>query len=127
MTSDAKPFLQGAKFAYMIAIPDWHPTPVNKLLKHWAIAAKLKKSDRQMIWAYSTGIPKAIGKRSLEVEIILGKGQRACDPDAYFKSLNDALVHAGMLVDDNRQNVDLKPVIFTRSTRKSTIITLRDM
>jgi hypothetical protein len=43
------------------------------------------------------------------------KGQRAPDPDAFFKSLWDALVHAGMLVDDNRQHVELAPVTFSRA------------
>lgn len=111
----------------MMVIPDWHPTPLNKLLGHWAVAAKLKKSDKQIIAAYAINIPKAKGRRSVEIEIILAKGQRAADPDAYFKSANDAMVHAGLLVDDNRQGVELKPVIFTRGNRKATVITLRDL
>jgi hypothetical protein len=43
-----------------------------------------------------------------------GKGQLAPDPNAFFKSLCDTLVHAGALVDDNRQHVELAPVTFSR-------------
>jgi hypothetical protein len=114
---------------YVISIPDWHPTPLNKLLGHWAQAARKKKADVRMVWAYaaSAQVPKAICKRSLQIVIVLGKRQRACDPDAYAKSLNDALVQCGLLTDDNRQGVELLPVKFERSERKATRIVLRDV
>jgi len=114
---------------YVITIPDWNPTPLNKLLGHWAKAARKKKSDARIVWAYavSAQVPKATGKRSLQVVITLAKRQRACDPDSYFKSLNDALVCCGMLIDDNRQGVELLPVKFERAERKATRIILRDL
>jgi hypothetical protein len=48
-------------------------------------------------------------------------------PDSYWKSLLDALVHAGLLVDDNRQHVQLGEVEFERGTARATTITLEDL
>lgn len=105
-----------------IIIPDWHPTSVNKLINsHWAVAHKLKKRDKVEVRYASNHIPKAIGKRRVQVIIELGKGQRALDPDNYQKSLGDALVFAKMLVNDSRQWVEWMPIEFTRGKRKTTI------
>ena len=115
---------------YVISIPDWTPTPVNKLLcAHWGTAAKRKKADARMVWAYaaSAQIPKATGKRSVELTITLAPRQRAADPDSPWKSLLDALVRCGLLTDDNRQGVELLPVKFERGERKATRIVLRDL
>lgn len=114
---------------YILHIPNWHPTPINKLLNnHWAKAAILKREDCKMIGAYAhkRKIPKALGKRSVGLHITLGKGQRACDPDAYWKTTLDALVRLGYLTDDNRQGVELMPVEFKRGKMASTIV-LGDM
>lgn len=105
-----------------ITIPNWHPTPLNKLIGgHWGSASKRKKADRNIITCYTHHLPKAHGKRRVTLTITLGKGQRGCDPDAYWKSLLDALVHAGQLVDDSPKWVELAPVIFNRSQVASTI------
>jgi hypothetical protein len=64
----------------------------------------------------------------VSLHIILDKGQRAADPDSQFKSLCDALVHAGALVDDNRQHVELAPVTFLRNPAAwGTVIRLEDL
>jgi CHAD domain-containing protein len=123
--------LDGLSFAanmYVIEIPDWHPTPLNKLLGvHWATAAKRKKADRKMVWAYSAHIAKGRKvKRSVEVTITLAPKQRACDPDSYQKSLGDALVHCCALVNDSHVWVEWLPVKFERGERKATRIVLRD-
>lgn len=97
-----------------VFIPRWHPAPLNQLLGHWAAAAKKKKQDRKMVFSCFHGLPKATGKRQVSLHIVLKKGQRACDPDAYQKSTGDALVHAGMLTDDNRQGVEWLPIEFSR-------------
>lgn len=116
----------GETALHTIHILDWHPTPLNKLLGHWARSSKLKKLDRGVIAYYFADIPKAAGKRRVSLEIVLGKGQRACDPDAYWKSLLDALVHAGQLVNDSPKWVELAPVKFSRSIAGATI-TLEDI
>lgn len=106
-----------------IIIPNWHPAPLNKLLGgHWSKGAKFKSTDRAIVAAYAKPFAKAQGKRRVTLRIVLGKGERACDPDAFWKSLLDALVQCGMLVDDNRQNVELMPVRFDRGARRSEIM-----
>lgn len=115
---------------YVIEIPNWQPTTLNRLLGgHWAKAARKKKSDARMVWAYaaSAQVPKATCKRSLQLTIILAKRQRAPDPDAHFKSGCDALVRCGLLTDDNRQGVELLPIRYERSERKGTRIVLKDL
>ena len=113
---------------YVITIPDWTPTPLNKLLGvHWGTASKRKKSDRKMIWAYSRGIPEAKGKRSVEIIVMLAPKQRAIDPDSPQKTIGDALVHCDLLVNDSHKWVEWLPVKFERSERKATRIVLRDV
>ena len=97
-----------------IQIPNWHPTPLNKLLGDWRVSSKRKKADRNLIACYTHHLPKAGQKRRVTLTIILGKGQRGCDPDAYWKSLLDALVHAGQLNDDSPKWCELAPVQFER-------------
>ena len=96
-------------------IANWHPATINQLLGHWSNAHKLKKSDRAIIAHYTKGLPKATGKRSVQIDIYLAKGKRAADCDAYYKSCLDGLKHAGMIIDDNRQNLELPPVRFERT------------
>lgn len=107
---------------FMIRIPGWHPAPINKLYSgHWAKRKRLKEQDRNIVEHYAQPWPKATSKRRVRVAIVLGPRQRACDPDAYFKSLLDALTHAGMIVDDGPKWVELAPVEFRRGTRATEI------
>jgi len=107
---------------YEIIIPDWHPVSANKLINsHWAVANKLKKKDKVEIRYASNHIPKALGKRRVELIIELGKGQRALDPDNYQKSLGDALVAAGLLVNDSHKWVVWMPVQYERGKKKTTV------
>ena len=108
-----------------IKIDNLQPTPLNKLLGNWRAAMGLKKKDRNIIAWHCLNLPKASQKRRVTLTIILGKGQRGCDPDAYFKSMLDALVHAGMLVDDSYKWIELAPVKFIRGD-KGCIIELED-
>lgn len=79
------------------------------------------------MWAYTRKVPKATLKRRVTVHIhIKGRG-RTPDPDAYFKSLLDALVFNEMLVDDGSKWVELAPVLFFRGNEKKTVIILEDM
>lgn len=123
--------MQENGFSQELWIPKWHPTPLNKLLKcnHWSKAAKYKLNDTEMVKAYvrQCKIAAATAKRRVILTIVLGKGQRACDPDAYWKSALDALVHAGALVDDNRQYVECAPVEFRRCREWGTSIMLENI
>lgn len=113
-----------------IIIPNWHPATLNQLLAGRWQAAKLKRQDRAIIAAYARNaalIPLALGKRRVGLRIVLGPRQRAGDPDCYWKSLLDALTHASLLTDDNRQGVELAPVRFDRDEQRRTEITLTDL
>lgn len=111
-----------------ITIPDWHPTPLNKLMTtHWAKAGRMKKVDRGMVAAYFCSTPKAIKPRQMDLHIYLAKGQRACDPDAYLKSLLDALVHCGALKDDSAKWCRIGAIEFTRADSPATRIVLTDL
>jgi len=115
---------------YVIQIPKWRPATLNSLITvHWSTANQLKRSDKGMVAHYCKDIPKATGKRLLEVNILMGKKQRKCDPDAFHKSLCDALVACGMLVDDSDKYVTLAPVTQGRPKINwyGTIITLTDI
>lgn len=114
----SKPPFERQKNVQEIYIPNWHPTPLNKLIgKHHHVAHRLKSRDKHFVGVYSkfkTTI--ATTKRRVHLHIILGPGQRKCDPDAYFKSLLDALTHHGLLVNDSDNWVELSPVRYSRST-----------
>ena len=62
----------------------------------------------------------------MDCNYVLGKGQRARDPDAYQKSLGDALVYAKLLVDDSLKWVEWGNVSYERGDA-ATIITLTDI
>jgi hypothetical protein len=115
--------------SWEFVIPGWHPTRLNELLGHHMKAARLKSRDREIVRDHCllAGVPPASGKRRVTLRVVLAKGQRAGDPDCYWKSVLDALVSAGVLSDDNRQGVELAPVEFDRSRAKSTVIRLENL
>lgn len=118
--------------AYCLDIPHWHPARLNQLCHgHWSKGHRLKKNDRHfvMVYAHQQKIPLAVTKRSVLLTLVLRPGQRRADPDAFFKSSLDALVHAGILVNDSPDWVELLPVRYERGTvrRWGTRITLEDL
>jgi hypothetical protein len=120
-------FRGGAKGSWRITIPSWHPATVNELMRSVRGRIRMKKADRAVIFENSHRVPVATGPRRVHLSITLGKGQRAADPDAYWKSLLDALVRCKLLVDDNRQNCVLDPVEFVRGKEPETTIELFDI
>lgn len=85
-----------------IGINNWRPAAVNEFK---SVKAKiyLKKRDRAIVCeaARVGGLEKATGKRQLSLMIRVPKGQRRWDEDAFWKSTQDACVHAGILVNDS--------------------------
>lgn len=111
-------------------IDAWHPARLNELLNaHWSQRGRRKREDRDIIAAESLaqGIPRAAGRRRVELAITLAPRQRAADPDAYWKSLLDGMVKAGLLTDDNRQGCELGSVRFARGARRATEIIITDI
>jgi hypothetical protein len=114
---------------HTLTVPSWHPSTVNALMRSVRGRIRLKKQDRELITVYArlAGVPRAEGRRRISLNITLGPGQRACDPDAYWKSLLDGLVVAGLLVDDNRNWCELGEVRFDRGPARATTITLEEL
>ncbi len=113
-----------------LVIDNWHPARLNSWDgRHWSVRARAKKFDRDLIGleAIRQGIVKANGPRRVSLLIVLGKGQRGPDPDSLWKSTNDALVAAGLLVQDDRFHVELGTVTFSRGQTKRTEIVLEDV
>lgn len=109
-----------------VKIPNWRPALLNEIMGHWTVSAKRKKADRNIVRTYLHHLKPAITKRRLTVTIVLGKGQRAFDVDAPWKSLLDAIVISGQLVDDSGKWVEIMPLKFERG-EMATIIELEDM
>ena len=117
---------------YVLAIDRWHPVLVNKLIKsHWRTAGRLKLVDKNIVGVYCqrNRIPLAQGPREVSLVVVFPSSRkgRLPDPDAYWKSLLDALVHARMLIDDSRAYVRTGSVEFERASERSTRIILEDL
>lgn len=115
---------------YFLVIPDWRPTLANELVgKHWAKAGRLKAADRELVAGYAVkqGIPKAAGRRRVDVMICGPFRGRMPDPDAPLKSLLDALVKAGLLVDDSAEWCELGVVSVDRAKRYETTVLLKEV
>ena len=91
---------------------------------------RLKKRDWEMVCAHAlqAKILRATGKRWVSLHVTLGKGMREFDYDAPWKSLNDAMKHAGLIVDDACAYLEQGPVTFSRNRQSwGTRITLEDL
>jgi len=115
--------------SYTMQIPNWHPAKINEWEgRHWSVKNRLKKRDKSIVWGamLENKIPKATCKRRVELTIGLGYRQRGGDPDSYNKSLLDALVVCGLLVNDSKEWVEIAPVKYERG-EFFTRITLTDL
>lgn len=112
-----------------LTIHGWLPTRLNQLIGHRRKAGALKKRDRIVISnaARFQGIEMASGPRKVGIELTFGKGDRSGDPDAYYKSLLDGLVHAGLLTGDTYRRVQFTQPVFKRASKRKTVITLEDV
>lgn len=115
---------------HRIVIPDFRFTSINQMHSsvHWAKRAKLKKKDREYIWAFAKDqrVPQASGKRKVSIEVVITGRQQETDPDALWKSCLDALVHCGMLVDDKDRWCELGIVTYTKGDCTQTTVILED-
>lgn len=112
-----------------LTIHGWLPARLNQLIGHRRKAAALKKRDRiaVAVAARFQGIVGAKGPRRVAVELTFGKGERSGDPDAYLKSLLDALVKAGLLTGDTYRQVRWSQPEFRRGEKRKTVVTLEDI
>lgn len=115
---------------WRVVIPNWHPSPVNAWSgRHWRKKHRLRKQNALIIGTYGllAGVPRAAGKRRVELTIVLGPKQKGCDPDAYWKLLLDCLKQVGLLMDDRKECVELAWVGFERAREMATVIELEDV
>jgi Holliday junction resolvase RusA-like endonuclease len=78
-------------------------------------------------YAATNRFPLATSKRRVDLRITLGPRQREGDEDNWWKSVLDALVHAKMLIDDNRRWCERGEVSFERGKERATLIELTDL
>jgi hypothetical protein len=84
--------------------------------------------SRRYTYAWQSKILSATGKRRVSLHVTLGKGMREFDYDAPWKSLNDAMKHAKLIVDDSCKYVEQGPVTFSRDWKNwGTVIRLEDL
>ena len=114
---------------HRIIIPDWVPVSVNQLTRSWRRANRLKAHDREMVAVYARvqQVPAAICKRRVSVTITVDHAGHRPDPDNLLKSLLDALVQCGRLVDDSIQWCELGPVVVEIGSMRQTVIQLEDV
>ena len=115
---------------HFITIPNWRPARDNQLVGANRYAAgQLKRSDAKMVGSYANfaNIPKAEGRRRVQLQITLKGAQKQTDPMAYAKSCLDALVKCGLLVDDTDRYVEWVPPSYNRIGEARTVIVLEDI
>jgi Holliday junction resolvase RusA-like endonuclease len=115
---------------YRLTIDNWRPATLNRLMRgKIRTRIKLSEIDKNMVCAYAIHhrIPRALGRRRVDLLITLKGRDKEADVDAYWKSTLDSLVNAGMLIDDHRAYCELGDVTFNRGERRSTTISLTDL
>lgn len=113
-----------------LIIDDWRPTSLNQLMHcHWTKKHRLKKRDAELfaVLAAAQQIPRATGKRRVSLRIVLSGRQRIQDEDNIWKSLLDALVRCGLLLDDNAAGVERGPVRWERGAKTRTEIIIENL
>lgn len=110
-------------------IPNWAPTPLNKILygQHWTAGSKHKKADGEIIAHYGRGVPQAVRKRSVSLHVVFPPGKRMPDVDSFWKSALDSLVACGILVNDSAAWCVMEPVQYSRGQTLVTFITVEDV
>ena len=113
---------------WRLEIPGWRPALLNELLgRHPMSVARRKAHDRRILGRalVAYGVPRATGPRGVHLEIT-GRFGVFPDPDSPWKSLLDALVRCGALVDDSAEFCHWTPATFRRGA-PGTVIELRDL
>lgn len=138
---------------HRIHIEAWRPALLNELVGRDAHAIhRIKKRDRKIVAQYATlfnvprvGLPPETRRQAEalgiahRIEDLAGRRRRVAleiadrystfpDDDAPWKSLLDALVQCGLLVDDSREWCEtVNPPTYRRARKRSTVITLEDL
>jgi Holliday junction resolvase RusA-like endonuclease len=118
---------------FVLVIPHWRPPLANEWRgRHWSVAHRLRKRAADLLGTYALAqrVPKATCRRSVAVEVVLGPRQRQPDRDSMDKLLLDAVVEAGLLLDDSDRGLAGRvEVTFRRGDASAwgTVVTLTDL
>jgi hypothetical protein len=113
---------------WLVRVANWCPASDNvraKGLKAWMRA---KKRDREVVrdWlVVHARVPPATGPRRLRV--LVEKKGNLPDPSNLNKSLRDALVSCGLLIDDDAARLEGSEPKVSRAKVTSTLILLEDI
>lgn len=114
--------------AWTVNLPQ-HVTRANQLVKrHWRHGWRLGKQDKAMVATACllARVPRAEGKRRVDLHVILGPRQRA-DADCFWKVLLDSLVACGTLRNDSSKWCELGPVTFERGPKAAMVVTITEI
>lgn len=117
---------------HVLHMPDFTPVSLNVLMRGVRQRIRAKRGDRDLIALEATlqQIPKATVCRRVSLFITIARGQRVLDEDNCWKSILDALVCAGLLVNDSPVWVKRGDVHWARAVhgcQRTTFIVLEDM
>jgi hypothetical protein len=113
---------------WCIKIANWHPCSDNTRAKGLKAWIRAKRRDREVVrdWLCDYGrVDRATGRRRLAVAI--SKSGPMLDPQNCLKSLCDALVSVGLLVDDGPDFLELVAPTAGRGKITSTTLTIEDV
>ena len=114
---------------WTLEIREWMPATLNEMKGHWAKGHRLKQNDKEVVWlaVRQGGVPAATCRRRVSLLVVFPKGARMPDPDAFDKSLRDALVACGALKNDSARWVVGEYPQFARGESLVTFITLENV
>lgn len=120
---------------HVMTIHGWVPARINQILGNRRKGSALKRRDRYRIANEQRfrPIPEATGRRRVTIEITWARGDRPGDPDAYQKSVHDALKKAKLIKDDTIAWVQLTEPVYLplnprdRTDKRMTRIILEDV
>jgi Holliday junction resolvase RusA-like endonuclease len=115
---------------HKLKIDGWTPMSANRWQGyHWSKKHRYKKADREIIagHALASRVPRASGRRRVDLIVVLARGQRTPDADNLWKTTLDGLVACGLLRDDGPRFCDLGTIKFERAQQRRTEIVLQDL
>lgn len=118
----------GLTTLWTITIPNYTPPLLNKLLAmHWAKRGREKRICADLVKAYAVqaGVPPAKCRRHVEFYFTgwarKHGGGNLPDSDALDKVMRDALVTAGLIVDDSDKWAEFEEPVIVRGPKQTTI------
>ncbi len=116
--------------SWSFMVPNFIPTSTNVLLgMHPMKRGRVKNGDMALIAHYfrEAEIPKALGKRRVDLALTTGPRGGILDRDNACKVLADGLVKCGALLDDKPGLLEWGTYSCVRGPARMTVITLHEV